>query len=188
MNVITTTLTTKAVFSDDGECRYLLQKMWDEKLPKMMVVMLAPSGASGIELDTTTQLVINNTARLGYGSLSVVNLFSSLNDTSLKNIEDSDKENMKYILSEAKAADVIVYAPGVGKATNKCFAERQNQVLEILKPYESKLRCLTNKEGNARFQHPLSPAVRYWCLSAMKISELSTKVIPADKKKSKTNK
>lgn len=185
MNVITTTLTTKAHFSDDGKCRYLLQKVWDEKLPKLTVIMLVPSGASGIELDTTTQLVINNAARLGYGTLSIVNLFSRLNDTSLKYV-DEDKENMKYILNEAKAADMIVYAPGVGKAKNKAFQERQKQVLCELKGYEGKLNCLCDADGNAKFQHPLSPSVRIWYLKPFMVSELIE--IPSEKKKARASK
>ena len=65
MKSIVTTLTTEAVFSDDGVKRYLLRKTWDESKPKLAIIMLAPSEASGIELDTTTQLVLNNAARLG---------------------------------------------------------------------------------------------------------------------------
>lgn len=84
MEKIVATLTTEAVFSDDGLKRYLLRKTWDDTKPKLAIVMLAPSEASGIELDTTTQLVLNNSARLGYGSVSIVNLFATLNDFSLK--------------------------------------------------------------------------------------------------------
>ena len=49
MKSITTTLTTEAVFSDDGLNRYLLRKTWDADKPKIAVIMLAPSEASGIE-------------------------------------------------------------------------------------------------------------------------------------------
>ena len=86
--------------------------------------------------------------------------------------EEDDKDNIKVIEKVAKASDIIVYASGVGKATNKSFIKRQNQILKALKPYEDKLRCLSNKEGNARFQHPLSPAVRTWYLSNMSVKEL----------------
>lgn len=172
MNTITTTLATVAMFSDDGKKRYLLRKLWDEKLPSLAVIMLAPSEASGIELDTTTQLVLNNASRLGYGSVTIVNLFATLNDFKLQQAEDEDAENLKEILLAAKNANQVVYAPGVGKAKNKAFALRQEQVLNALRPYEVKLCCLCNESGNARLQHPLSPAVRVWHLSAFKISEL----------------
>ena len=172
MKTIHTTLTTTALYSDDGKKRYLLQKIWDENKPRLAIVMLTPSEASGIELDNTTMLVLNNASRLGYGSVSIVNLFATIGDWRLAHAEDTDQENIEHIDNVAKDADIIIYASGVGKATNKTFLKRQNQVLEALKPYESKLRCLSNKQGNARFQHPLSPAIRTWHLSEMKVSEL----------------
>ena len=164
MNIIKTTLTTEAMFSDDGHKRFLIHKSWDDSLPKLAIIMLAPSEASGIELDTTTQLVLNNTSRLGYGSVSIVNLFATLNDFSLKQATDEDAER----------ADLIVYAPGVGKAISKVFLNRQEQVLSVLSPFASKLHCLCNSDGNARFQHPLSPDVRVWSVVPFDISELLT--------------
>ena len=90
-------------------------------------------------------------------------------------------------MSAAQTADVIVYAAGVGKAKNKLFQERQKQVLEALKPVEHKLFCLCNEEGNARLQHPLSPVVRTWELSPLKIEELvePEKVKPEQPKQGK---
>ena len=183
MKKIQTTLTTTAEFSENGKKRYLLTKTWDEKKTHLAIIMSSPSEASGVALDNTTMLVLNNASRLGYGTVSIVNLFSTIGNLKECFAEDSDKENLKYIDSTAKNADVIVYASGVGKATNKAFIKRQTQVLEILKPYENKLRCLSDKEGNARFQHPLSPAVRTWYLSPMKISELCKEEPPTTKKK-----
>lgn len=178
MKIITTTLTTTAEFSEDGKKRYLLTKVWDDKKPHLAIIMLAPSEASGIELDNTTMLVLNNTSRLGYGSVSIVNLFTTIGDYKLGCTEAEDRDNIKIIEKTAKVADVIVYASGVGKATNKAFINRQNQVLQALKPYENKLRCLSNKSGNARFQHPLSPAVRTWYLSEMAVKELYKEISP----------
>ena len=40
---------------------------------------------------------------------------------------------------------------------------------------EHKLFCLCDAEGNARLQHPLSPAVRTWELSPLKAEELIKK-------------
>jgi len=186
MEKIVTTLTTEAVFSDDGLKRYLLRKSWSDSKPKLAIVMLAPSEASGIELDTTTQLVLNNSARLGYGSVSIVNLFATLNDFSLKQAEGEDPDNMDVIVQQAKDADLIVYAPGVGKAKSKVFLQRQERVLACLFAFENKLHCLCDANGEARLQHPLSPAVRTWHLSPLKVSELITlpKAEPEQKKKS----
>ena len=60
MQTITTTLTTEAIFSDDGAKRYLLRKSWDDGKPALSIIMLVPSAAAGIELDSTTQLVLRN--------------------------------------------------------------------------------------------------------------------------------
>lgn len=174
MKTVKTTLTTEAIFSKDGTKRYLLQKTWDKSKKKAMVIMLAPSEASGIMLDNTTLLVLNNAYRLDYGSVSILNLFATLNDFALKKAEDEDTENIQAIIKAADTADTIIYAAGVGKATNKAFRLRQEQVLTALRPYEAKLHCLCDSMGNSRLQHPLSPAVREWHLSPLHIDELIT--------------
>lgn len=183
-----TTLQTEAVYSDDGKKRYLLKKTWDEKKPKLAIVMLAAGAADGIQLDTTTQLVVNNSARLGYGSVAIVNLSAVLNDYNLHHTEE-DPENIKEIVKQAESAEVVVFAPGTGKSKNKAFLCLQERALLALKNYESKLCCLCNEDGEGRLQHPLSPQVRTWSLSPLKISELVT--IPTEpeqkpKKKAKT--
>ena len=172
MKTIVTRLETTAIFSDDGTKRYLLRKVWEAEKPKLAVVMLAPSEASGIKLDSTTLLVLNNALRLGYGSVNILNLFAKLNGFSLKSAEDEDADNLDYVTKSAKDSDDIVYCAGVGKAKNKAFIKRQAQILTALLPFESKLKCLTNPAGTARLQHPLSPAVRVWKLSPLKIAEL----------------
>ena len=172
MNRIVTTLTTDARFSDDGKKRYLLRKLWDGKKPKLAIIMLAPSSASGIELDATTQLVLNNAARLGYGGVDIVNLFATLNDFSMKCAEAEDHENMDAIVKAAEEADLVIYAPGVGKTKNKAFQKRMEQVLRALQPFEDKLHCLCSVNGGGRLQHPLAPAVRVWGLEPLKIQEL----------------
>lgn len=172
MNTIKTTLITEALFSDDGTKRYLLRKEWDKNKPHIAVIMLAPSSSSGIELDTSTQLVINNVSRLGFGSVDILNLSATLNDFSLKQSELEDTENTDTILKSAKKADTIVYAAGVGKSKNKTFQQLQKNILDKLAKYENKLNCLTNSDGNSKFQHPLSPSVRVWHLLPFKVNDL----------------
>lgn len=192
MQTIKTTLATEAIFSDDGAKRYLRRKIWDESKPTLSIIMLAPSYASGIELDSTTQLTLNNVSRLGYGGVDILNLFATLGDFGLKEAEDADPDNLNAIVQSAERAETLVYAAGTGKAKNKVFQQRQEQVLNALRPYESKLHCLTNEGGKARLQHPLSPAVRTWHLSPLKISELVTEpkkeAEPKQKKRKNTQK
>jgi hypothetical protein len=115
---------------------------------------------------------LNNASSLGFGSVSIVNLFATLGDFSLTEAEDEDPENLDAIVDAAKSADVVIYAPGVGKAKLQVFQERSKQVLEALRPYQKKLRCLTNASGKAKLLHPLCPAVRTWHISELSVEEL----------------
>ena len=123
-----------------------MRKSWDGKKLSMAVIMLAPSSACGIECDSTTMLVLNNALRLGYGKVSVLNLFAEIDDYKLKRVEEADNGNLKVIVDECAKADVIVYAPGVGKAQNKLFQKRQEQVLNAIDAHKDKLRCLCNEK------------------------------------------
>lgn len=164
------TLHTEAVYSDDYSRRYVLKKTWDDSKPKLAIILLAAGSAGTVLLDKTTQLVINNSARLGYGSVSIMNLSAVLNDFNLHHTEDP--ENVKVIVEEAKIAEKVVFSPGTGKSNNANFIRLQEQVLLALRPYEDKLNCLCNADGGARLQHPLSPQVQVWNLSPLKVSEL----------------
>ena len=182
MNTITTTLTTEAVFSDDGLKRYLLKKTWDISLPALAIIMLAPSIASGVTMDSTTNLVLNNASELGFGSVSIVNLFATLGDFTLSSAEAKDPENTKAILEAVKDADVVIYAPGVGKNKLQVFQERSIQVLTALQSYEKKLKCLTSASGKAKLLHPLCPAVRRWHLKELRLAELLSTTDPVEPK------
>ena len=188
MNTITTTLVTEAAYSEDGLNRYALKKTWEEGKPRLAVIMLAPSDASAVSLDNSSMLALNNAVRLGYGAVTILNLFATVNDFSLKQAEDEDPENMDAIVQACQEADTIVYAPGTGKAANKRFQKRQQQVLSALLPLEGKLHCLCDANGNARLQHPLSPAVRTWHLSPLKVSELLPPMEEAQPVRKKTPK
>lgn len=87
MKTLVTELKTEAVYSDDGVKRYVLKKTWDDSKPRLTIVMLVSGGAGGIELDTTTQLVLNNASRLGFGGVNIVNLFATLNDFALEDVD-----------------------------------------------------------------------------------------------------
>ena len=118
MKISTTTLTTEAAFSEDGKKRYLLHKEWDTGKPQIAIIMLAPSDADGISLDKTTLQVLNNTVRLGYGGVYILNLFSTLNDYALRMVDTNDEENMQVFHMVLGKVDTVIYAPGVGKAKN----------------------------------------------------------------------
>ena len=179
MKTIETSLTTTAIYSDDNTRKYLIRKVWDEEKPSLAIILLAPSITAGISLDNTTLLTLCNADRLGFGSVSIVNLFSCMDELTIANHIEEDAENMKAILSEAKRCDVLVYAPGNGKAKNPIFQTRSVQVLKQLKPYEKKMKCISNEDGSVRLRHPLYPAVRTWHLRDTTIAEAMQTVTDA---------
>ena len=71
----TTTIRSKAIFSDDKEHRLLLRKEWDSEKPTAMVIMINPNTADTVNFDMTTMLVLNNVSKLGFGSVNIVNLY-----------------------------------------------------------------------------------------------------------------
>ncbi|MBR2937296.1 MAG: DUF1643 domain-containing protein [Oscillospiraceae bacterium] len=171
MKTIVTELRTEAVYSKDGERRFLLRKSWDSNLPKIAVILLCAGSAGTVELDMTTQLVLNNASRLGFGSVVILNLFATTNDHTLKKSTGVDRENLEVIIQECAEAEKIVFAPGTGKTKNKLFAEVQEQTLRALLPYGDKLYCLVDEKGGSRGLHPLSPRVRCWTLAQCLISD-----------------
>lgn len=191
MKTIVTELRTEAVYSEDQQKRFLLRKSWNNDLPKLAVILLCAGSAGTVELDMTTQLVLNNATRLGFGSVVILNLFATTNDNALKRSVGVDSENLEIIVQECANAEKIVFAPGTGKAKNKLFADVQEQTLLALTPYGDKLYCLADEKGGSRGLHPLSPRVRSWELSKCLISDfvdVPMKEIPAKKKgKSKPN-
>ena len=187
MREITSDLRTEILKSDDGNHRYSLRKIWDPSKPSLAIVMLAPSQAGEIALDTSSMLTINNCHRLGKGSVTIVNLFSKINNFALKEADVEDPENIRAIVAAAESADCVVLAAGTGKARNRVFQQRLEQVLTALRPYESKLHCLCDKDGGSRHLHLLSPRVREWHLSPLKVSELmpTTESTKTEKKSEK---
>lgn len=187
MREITSILRTEIMASDDGAFRYSLRKIWDESKPSLAILMICPSSSGEVAVDTSTMLTLGNCYRLGYGSVTILNLFSKVNDFDLKDPNETDEENLQAILAAAESVPCFVLAAGTGKAKNKIFQRRLEQVLLALCPYEDKLHCLCDKDGGSRGLHPLSPRLRQWCLSKCSVSEFIDIPEPNPKKKGKSN-
>lgn len=171
MKEIISNLKTEIVMSDDETRRYSLRKMWDGSKPSLAILMICPSSSGEVAVDTSTMLTLGNCYRLGYGSVTIVNLFSKVNDFALKDADDEDEENLQAIQKAAALVDCFVIGAGTGKAKNKTFQRRLEQVMMALRPYEDKLHCLCDEDGGSRGLHPLSPRLRRWCLSKCSVSE-----------------
>lgn len=187
MKEVISNLRTEIVVTDDETKRYSLRKVWAEDKPSLAIVMLCPSSSGEVAVDTSTALTIGNCYRLGYGSVTIVNLFSNINDFALREAEEEDPENLQAIIAAAEKADCLVMGAGTGKAKNKLFQRRLEQVMTALRPYEKKLHCLCDETGGSRGLHPLSPRVREWQLSPMEISELISEQPNAEPEPKKKN-
>ena len=155
----TTTVKSKALFSDDRTHRLLLRKEWDKTKPTAMVVMINPNSADTLNCDLTTMLVINNLNQLGYGAVNIVNLYSiiTLKLTLLRNSDEDllDEENDTVIAQYAEKSDIIIIAWGSVGNYSQRIRDRQDELLECLEPYANKLYQIGEKG-----YHPLTPIVR----------------------------
>ena len=162
MSKIKTVLTTTAQYDKEMVHRFSLEKVWDEAKPNALVIMLVAGSSDGICVDSTTSHVLENAVRLGFGSVTICNLFSCIGDYSLKQSDgEAQKKNLQAILAAAKEADTVVYCPGRGKAALKIFQAREKQVLSAMKEVQDKIVCISDGLGHTMF-HPLSPRVKQW--------------------------
>jgi len=142
-----------AVFSPCRTWRYTLERRWDDALPRALFVLLNPSTADEIQDDPTIRRCINFAKSWGYGSANIVNIFAfrSPYPGVMKKHEDSvGPENDRYILSEARKADLVILAWGV----HGVWKDRGSEVLFMLGLEGHDPMCLgTTKDGQPK--HPL---------------------------------
>ena len=169
--VVKTKVNTTLIYSDDSKRRYMMTIEWDKAKDTAAVIMLSAGTSDGIVQDHTTAYTISNLQRLGYGSVRILNLYSTINNGRAVIADDSDKRNITYIANAAKEVDTVIYAAGTGHSNNKKFRQRERAVMDALKPYEDKLMCITDGYGG-KFYHPLYPKVREWHLEHFKIADL----------------
>lgn len=65
-----------ATLSNCGAYRYMLGRSWDQSLPVLAFVMLNPSTADADQDDPTIRKCIGFAKRLGFGAITVVNLYA----------------------------------------------------------------------------------------------------------------
>lgn len=162
---ITNTLTTNAVFSEDGNHRYLLTKSWDTNQKTCTIITKFPANEGTLYLDLTTFLTLNQLSKLGYGTIHMVNLYSNIKSPhNKKHLDDGyDKHTDIHIMDAAKESDTIIIAYGsYGK--NPKVIPRAEEVMKMLKPHQKKIKHLINPT-NSEDIHPLNPIARHeWVL------------------------
>lgn len=188
--IIKRTIETKMhyVKSETGnEYRYSLYKDWRIKKPgdtkdkdndkdkKLICIMLNPSKAKCVEGDNTITNITNYFSKENFERLVVYNLFA-LMDTKPKQLskrENSYEElNIKFIEEALKTLndDDIIFI-GWGRIDNKAkyIKNQANKVLDLLYPYESRLKCFKDENGIMP-RHPVIIG-KEWSLEAYKINK-----------------
>ena len=145
--------TTRTIFSKDRKSRYALSISWDSSKEKLAIIMTFPSTADSYLLDQTTMLVRNGAVKNGFGSVTILNLFPTINSQQPK----GDKVNYSIIMSECESADKIIVAYG----RSMSYADEKEKLLEMLKPMGEKLYTIIDSKG-LPFSHPLSPTAHEW--------------------------
>lgn len=152
------TVETTAIFSKNGKERYLLKMQWSDK-KSLTIVMSFPSTADELLLDQTTMLVRNGAVKNGFGGVSIVNLFSSVNNENPK----QDKINSSILFEACESSDMILVC--YGRRTD-CVEEKE-RLLDALQSYRDKLYTLIDSKG-LPFSHPLSPLTHEWKIEKLK--------------------
>lgn len=148
------TVKTTAVFSKNRKDRYLLKIEWDNNKKSLAIIMTFPSSADELTLDQTTMLVRNEAIKNDFGSVSIVNVFSSINNEAPK----IDKTNTSIVMRECENADTIIVAYGRNTSHEE---EKKNFLSALNEHYKDKLYTIIDSKG-LMFSHPLSPMAHRW--------------------------
>lgn len=138
-----------AKFSEDRRYRYVLSRIWDDSLPKIMFIGLNPSTADENEDDSTINKCINYAKKWNYGGIYMLNLFAFVDTYQNELYYEKDpigELNNKYLKEYAGLSEKIVVAWG----NNGAYKGRSKEVYDMF----NHLYCLKiNKTGEPH--HPL---------------------------------
>ncbi|UXR82558.1 DUF1643 domain-containing protein [Staphylococcus sp. IVB6214] len=165
MENITNTLVTTAIFDEKRTHRYLLTKTWDDSKKTATVITMYPNYDGIINIDLTTQLIINQLLQQDIGTVHFVNLYSNITTPkNLKHLKEAyDKHTDIHLMKAISESETVILAYGA-YAKRPVVVERVEQVLEMLKPHKKKIKKLINPATN-EIMHPLNPKARQkWTL------------------------
>lgn len=164
MKTIKSSIRSEAFFSEDDNHRLSLKKVWNTKLPAVTVITRYPRFEGSVKVDLTTQLIVNHTSSIGYGSVYLMSLFTNVNiNDATEEIEELLHESAdEHLLKAAENSEVIILA--WGSSTSKITNNRIEEVNKLLNDYEDKIHILMNPTTEA-IAHPLNPKSRsFWMI------------------------
>lgn len=151
---------TTVVFNKSGDERYLLKMEWDNTKKSAVIIMTFPSSADELILDQTTMLCRNGAIKNGFGSISIINLTSSIMGDNPK----TSKQNSEIIINECELVDCILVCFGRGTS----FKDEKSALLGKLIPYKKKLFTIVDTKG-LPYSHPLSPLAHDFRIKPLEI-------------------
>ncbi len=154
------TVTTTSIFNSKGTERFLLKFEWDHTKKSAVIIMTAPSSADHLIMDQTTMLCKNGAVKNDFGSLSIVNLTSSIYGDNPK----TSKQNREIILQECEKSDCILVCFGRGTS----YQDEKAAMLTELAPYKKKLYTIVDRKG-LPYAHPLSPLAHDFTIEPLKL-------------------
>ncbi len=102
-----------AILSPCGGHRYLLWRLWDPYLPRVLFIGLNPSVANAAKDDPTTKRILGHAKRLGFGGFYLANCFSQIaTNPKLLNPSGDWQENLKWLEHAAAQSTEVVFAWG----------------------------------------------------------------------------
>lgn len=107
-----------AFFSDKGQYRYQLWRIWDDTKKVAMCIGLNPSTANADQDDATIRWLISSLKHLGYGGLRMVNLYGLITPKPAVLFAHPDPvgANPTYIAGAALASQEIIFCWGAFKS------------------------------------------------------------------------
>lgn len=137
-----------AFFSDDKKHRYVLQRIWDKALPKVMFIGLNPSTANETDDDPTIRRVMRFAKDWGYGGVYMLNLYSFVTayPSKLEVSQHARITNDTFLRGYGKKSKEVVFAWG-GFKEAKCNSLK----MELMFPDATALQI--NADGSPK--HPL---------------------------------
>lgn len=130
-----------AVISEDGKFRYRLGREWDATLPSLAFIALNPSTADAQFDDATVRKCIGFGERLGFGSISIVNLFAfrATKPADLRAAGYQDgPDNVEHIRAVVSQSEHIVCAWGA----NARGLAQPHKMIGLLRHWERQPKAL----------------------------------------------
>jgi hypothetical protein len=137
-----------AAFSDNRKHRFVLWRAWDESKPEVIFIGLNPSTANETKPDPTITRVVSFAKQWGFGSVTMLNLFTyvTAHPEELKKCNDPLLMADHYLKLYATDAEKIIFAWGK-------FKQAEERAKEVIAMFPNAYCLVKNKDGSPR--HPL---------------------------------